>query len=51
MTMAKTFSSPINLNNSPVLSTHPQIEADGNNVYVTWEEEPINHEGIFFSIL
>ena len=51
MTMAKHLVLSINLSNSPVLSTDPQIEADGKNVFVTWEEGPINQEEIYFSIL
>ncbi|MGA9519823.1 MAG: sialidase family protein [Myxococcaceae bacterium] len=34
------FSSPVNVSNSPTLSSSPELALLGNNVHVTWEERP-----------
>jgi hypothetical protein len=46
----KTFSTPINISNTPENSFDPQLITEGNNVYVVWREEvtPSNSE-IFFT--
>ena len=45
------FSTPINLSNTPGGSEHPQIAASGSNVYVTWEDDlPAGDKDIFFAV-
>ena len=45
------FGTPINLSNNTGISLNPQIAAIGNNVYVTWDDDPHFwlHDDIFFA--
>ena len=46
----KTFSTPINISNTPENSFDPQLITEGNNVYVVWREEvTIDNNEIFFT--
>jgi hypothetical protein len=46
----KTFSTPINISNTPENSFNPQITSERNNVYVVWTEEiTVDNNEIFFT--
>jgi hypothetical protein len=45
----QTFSSPINISNTPNFSFDPQISTEGNNVYVVWRDSTPGNFDIFFA--
>ena len=45
----QTFSEPVNLSNNNGSSTIPQLSSSGTNVYVTWMDNSIGDDEIFFA--
>jgi hypothetical protein len=44
-----TFGPPINLSNNPGFSEHPQIAANGDNVYVIWADDSSGNREVLFT--